>query len=163
MHCVDLLITVSVPQSRRGCTAKGFFELTSPSGYLLFGKGNIVGTYSCPWSVRVDKGQHIEFTAYDFRTWRNKAPGTSDDSDTAATSGTSEESCAQTLMFQDNSEKEKRELCPGGDRISTIYTSKTNNVQVYLQHRFPVLDEYTFLVSYRGEYPYCRLVCNLRN
>ena len=102
-----------------------------------------MGTYSCPWRIAVSKGQRIEFTAFDFRTYR-KPPSKKESMDNTL-------GCHETLMFVEGENKKQIELCAGGDRLSHVYTTTSHEAHVYMQHQFPGPQQYTFLLSYKGK------------
>ncbi len=91
----------------------------------------------------MNKGQRIEFTAFDFRTYRSDQNKAESEENTLG--------CHETLMFTEGEAMSKIELCAGGDRLSHVYTTTLHHVHVYMQHQFPGPQQYTFLLSYKGK------------
>ena len=121
----------------------GYQELTSAEGHLLLGGMAEVGVFSCPWQVKVQPGQKVEFSAYDFHGWR--ATQGQEDSTTRATR------CKHMLTFEEAGQKSKVHVCARAERLNHVFTSVGHIVRIYLQHHLSVSKEHTFILRYKGK------------
>lgn len=132
------LFSVVVPDTQRcygnpiqinAASASGFI-----ASYITAETG--CGNHDAPWIIRVDPGQKINFTLYDFST---NAPS-------------DEKTCQVLVTIKEATRAASRTVCAGDQRIRKEYTSRANVVEI---RRMGINDDPNpergqFLLKYEG-------------
>lgn len=127
---------VVMPKPHEMCIPSEKYVLTENSGYLASSTTaeNKIGSSDCPWKIVAKPGQSINLTVYNFAT----APISSSDP----------RICYQLADIIDGKSKPRTHTeCEEGHRISKMYVSKTNEVEISLHSHKNV--EVHFLIGYQ--------------
>ena len=114
-------------------------RILSDDGYLSshVTQSSGAGSVDCPWTIEVGQGQTMRLTLLDFSSL------TSDDSITNSNQ------CNVYATIKERSAGVSETVCGSSKRITTIYTSVTNQVEIRLVPRARE-DNKAFMVRYQG-------------
>lgn len=140
MMKIQSVFVVSVATAGdKPCQGFKSLVLTNQSGSI----GNIVteekghGSQYCPWVIKVDRGQRINITLYDFATlqFNQESP-----------------ICQVYATLKERTRTRDVTVCAGGDRIKHVMISDTNELEITIvTHSTQPTTPY-FLLQYEGRY-----------
>ena len=120
------------------CETPEYMTIRSEDGYLAshVTQSSGAGSVDCPWIIEVGEGQTIQLTMFDF---------------SGSTSGNQLRSrqCNVYAIIKERSAGVSETVCGSTERISTIYTSVTHQVEVRLVYRGQ--HNTAFMVRYQGQ------------
>ena len=129
------------------CETTKYIRLNAPHGYLA----NVIteregfGSLACPWHIEVQRGQRINITLFDFST------PTADIRPNMYQS----KICYQYAIITEKASVTTRNerICGGNIRERSVYTSRTNSVEIRIITRKNVETEkeFHFMLRYEGE------------
>ena len=125
------------------CPQEGHYEITVGAGYLSIGQsGPVVGSSGCPWFIKVQPGQRIVWTLFDFNDLGYKTQ----------LSGNSPK-CPYSFKFLEGDAEVDVPVCVGRQRESDVYTTRKHYVKVYMLRQTALTNPTKFLLSFRGKLP----------
>ena len=129
------------------CRTTPYINVSSQSGYLssLVTSETSLGSDPCPWVIRLDPGQRINVTLYDFTLH--------DPFNTNDVTATSEQRafCHKYAVIRERSAVTRETtVCGGEQRIKNVYLSASNVLEIHLsRYNSPKKAAY-FLLRYEG-------------
>ena len=114
-----------------------------PSGYIsnYITEGSGIGATHCPWRLSVAPGQRINFTLFDFFTWTE---------DGFYSSHPGSDACTTVGIIREEGRTKEIRTCHQFHRISQIFTSSSNTVDVELIHPVSMKKKIYILLKYEG-------------
>ena len=134
---VQNLSSFSVHRSSSSCLYSSPETLSSISGYLGSPQPDITGPKQCTWVIKVQKGQRVNITLFDFSV----SQGRRDDSGI----------CLVYAIIQEHEGGTHINVCRGIHRERNVYISETNEVQVQVFSDPETADAGYFLLKYDGK------------
>lgn len=130
-------------------------ELKGPSGYLanVITEKSSRGSNSCPWTIRVQKGQKINITLYDFTGATQVFPSGGEDLGVMEAGGPAgDRYCTVYASIKESSKERRTTLCGGRLREKPVYTSSSNTLDIEITGVSTPGQQLYFILKYEGGY-----------
>ena len=126
------------------CTDPTPIKLTNPEGYLSSAVAlrTECGFHTAPWVLQAKPGQQIQISFVEFNTSEahyNSAAASSLD-------------CKERAFLMDMPAGRKIKICPRPTRVSDVYTSVNNTLEVTIPRRSVIDDNNHFLIHYQCKF-----------
>ena len=135
--------------SDKQCRESRRVRLLGPSGYIasVVTEEGAAGSVHCPWLIRVNEGQRINLTIYNFLIELPHA----EDGNKIKLNTRRQENCFQLLEIKEHGNYREVALCPDDPRTKSVYLSNSNEVTVNVVDRRLLESVGTFLLKYEGK------------
>ena len=125
------------------CTRSRQMTLTSEEGYIAsdISKEYALGTGRCPWTIKVNQGQRIKMSLFNFNRPSKEMPELGNNR---------QDICYEFAKVREGGRDKSLTACGGEDRINVVHISESYLIQIIFVNPTLLATLGTYLIKYEG-------------